>query len=308
MKLRVLAIDDVGHAVRGLVLGHGDARPLPSYAPGSHVFVECGSRTNAYSLTGSGDRPADDRISVRHDVQGRGGSAWLLTRLAVGDAVEVSSPRSTFAPVANARHSLYVAGGIGVTPLLAHVRDAVRWQRPFTFLFVGRNAEAAHLLELRQLCGDLLIHARGRDEAWSALERLVRDQPVGTYLYTCGPQGLIDLVDALAGEAGWPGERVRSERFVTAAAVAGEPFDVLLARSGRRLSVPPDVTLLDSLLAAGVDVGHLCRQGVCGECRTSVRSGAVDHRDLVLTDAERHAGRDVMCCVSRGIGTLELDL
>ena len=255
MKLRVLAIDDVGHAVRGLVLGHGDARPLPSYAPGSHVFVECGSRTNAYSLTGSGDRPADYRISVRHDVL-----------------------------------------------------DAVRWQRPFTFLFVGRNAEAAHLLELRQLCGDLLIHARGRDEAWSALERLVRDQPVGTYLYTCGPQGLIDLVDALAGEAGWPGERVRSERFVTAAAVAGEPFDVLLARSGRRLSVPPDVTLLDSLLAAGVDVGHLCRQGVCGECVTGVLAGRVDHRDSVLPDADR--SDRIALCVSRAAAgeALELDL
>jgi dimethylamine monooxygenase subunit B len=308
LELRVVEVDDTFPGVRSLVLAAPDGAELPSYAPGSHVYLGCGTRQNAYSLTGEGVFPTSYHVSVHHRVDGRGGSTWLHRQLCRGDLVGVSAPRSSFAPVANARHSLYVAGGIGVTALSSHVRDALRWSKPFELVYVSRGPDAPHLAELKRLCGQRLRHLQGRFAATQYLRGALRQQPVGTYLYTCGPTAMINNVNALAGCAGWPAERIRSERFVGAELTAGAAFDVRLTRSGKLVHVAAGVTLLDALLGSGADVASLCRQGVCGECRTPVRSGRLEHHDYVLTEDEHRAGRDIMCCVSRAVGLLELDL
>jgi dimethylamine monooxygenase subunit B len=295
--------------VRKLVLRTTDGSALPSFTPGSHIAVECGDgRRNAYSLTGPGVEPDHYAISVRLAADGRGGSRWLH-EVAVGQAVSVSPPRSDFPPVLSARHHMLVAGGIGITPVLSHVRAAVAWGRSFEVHYVGRPGTVAHLEDLLALCGDrLAVYAR-RGELWAVLGPALRDRPLGTHLYTCGPAAMIDEVAARAEAAGWPRQRLHTERFAAAVTDPGVPFAAKLARSGTLVAVAPGTSLLEALLAKGIDVANMCRQGVCGECRLPVRGGGIDHRDHYLTDDERAAGDALMACVSRAAGDLvELEL
>jgi ferredoxin-NADP reductase len=229
--------------------------------------------------------------------------------LEVGDVVSADRPRSAFAPVASARHHLLVAGGIGITPMLAHARDAVRWRRDFTLLYGYRPGAGAHLAELRALCGARLEEHPDVEVFLARIDAALGAAPLGTHLYVCGPPPLMDAVVERAAALGWPDERVHTERFSAAALDPGSPFEARLARSGRRVPVPSGVSLLEALEAEGVPVPNLCRQGVCGECRVPVLAGRPVHRDLFLSEEEKAAADSVMCCVSRATGPhLELDL
>jgi dimethylamine monooxygenase subunit B len=308
LTLKVAAIEEAAPGVRALTLQPTDDARLPSYPPGSHLVLECGGRRNAYSLTGSGMMPSSYSVSVRLSPDGAGGSAWVHS-LAVGDEVVSTTPRSAFAPVASARHHLLVAAGIGVTPMLSHVRAALVWNRPFTFLFGHRAGVAPHLDELRELCGDRLHEFEGRAALVDGLEEVLGSASMGTHLYACGPAGLLDHLAERAAEHGWPVERVHTERFCAADLAPGELFEALLARSGRRIPVPAGVSLLEALEGAGIAVPSRCRQGVCGECRVEVRAGTPEHRDLYLTDDEKQTAESIMTCVSRCYDDcLELDL
>ncbi|GAA4960860.1 PDR/VanB family oxidoreductase [Kineococcus glutinatus] len=309
LLLRVREVQVAAPDVRSVVLEALDGATLPSFTPGSHLVLDCGGRRNAYSLTGPTLEPRSYAVSVLHQRDGRGGSTWVHEQLAAGQVVSASPPRSAFPPVLTARHHLLVAGGIGVTAMLSHVRAALRWQRSFTLLYSYREGTAAHLAELRELCGGRLHEMRGRAATRRNLRAALAGQPLGTHLYTCGPPGLLDTVAELAREAGWPDERVHAERFAVDELPPGRPFTAHLARSGRLVGVPSGTSLLQALEEAGVAVPNRCRQGVCGECRLGVRAGRVEHRDLYLGPAERGAGDSVMACVSRGLDdTLELDL
>ncbi|MEU5840225.1 PDR/VanB family oxidoreductase [Rhodococcus sp. NPDC047139] len=291
-----------------------DGHALPSFTPGSHIVVTCGTgpngrpRRNSYSLTGPGFEPDHYGISVRLDDQGRGGSRWIH-RLQVGDPVRVSTPRSAFAPVLTARHHVLVAGGIGVTPILSHVRAAVQWGRSFEVHYAFRAGDGPHLDELRRLCGARLRTYSGSGEFWENMGPALLDQPLGTHMYVCGPSGLIDELTARARSAGWPDARLHYEHFGVGDLDPGAPFTARLRRSGSEVGVDPGVSLLEALENQGIAVPSLCRQGVCGECRLPVVSGDVDHRDLFLTAAEKEAGDCLMPCVSRASGPrLELEL
>lgn len=302
---------EIAPGVRELVLT-GDPTGdtvLPAYPPGSHVVVECGAgRRNAYSLTGGGTEPREYRIAVLHRPDGDGGSAHLHS-LRTGDTVRVSRPRSTFAPVSTAGRHLLVAGGIGVTPLLAHAREAVRWGRDVRMIYAHRPDAGAFAAELADLLGDRLTEATDSTETGKLLDEALTDQPIGTHLYVCGPGPLIDRVVSGAAAAGWVPDRVHLERFVPAALDPGRGFVARLARTGRDVVVPSGTSLLEALLAAGAEVPNMCRHGVCGECRVPVLAGTPLHRDEYLTDDERSTADAVMCCVSRSeTETLEIDL
>jgi dimethylamine monooxygenase subunit B len=309
LRLRVAAARMLGPDVRELVLTGAASAVLPSFAPGSNLAVECGAgRWNSYSLTGPGVQPTRYPISVRLARSGRGGSRWLHS-VAVGAAIAATPPSCAFPPVLGARHHVFVAGGIGVTPILSHVREAVRWGRSFEVHYASRSASPAHLDELLALCGDRLSLYPGRAELWLFLGPALHTQPLGAHLYTCGPAEMIDEVAARAAAAGWPAQRVHAERFTPAELDPGEPFAAELGRSGMLVPVASGVTLLDALLAKGVNVANLCRQGVCGECRLTVRRGRPAHRDHYLTEDERAAGDALMACVSRAeTDLLELEL
>ncbi len=299
LALRVTEVVPAAPDVVALALRAADGTALPSFAPGSHLVLDCGGRHNAYSLTGPGLEPEEYRISVLRRAGGAG-SGWVHA-LAVGALVTASVPRSAFAPVASARRHLLVAGGIGVTAMLAHARAAVAWQRPFTLLYSHRPGRGAHLAELRRLCGEHLVELHGRAATTAALRAALADQPLGTHLYACGPAGLLDAVTALARAAGWPDGRVHLERFVAEALPAARPFTAQLASSGARIPVPGGTSLLEALEGAGAAVPSRCRRGVCGACRIGVLAGRPEHRDLFLDAGERAAGDSVVPCVSRSL-------
>ncbi|WP_300385722.1 PDR/VanB family oxidoreductase [uncultured Nocardioides sp.] len=309
LDLVVAEVTDLVPGVRALALAAADGTALPSYTPGSHLVLQVppGAErprglANAYSLTGDNLHPEAYRISVlRRDPAdgGAGGSAWVHT-LAVGDPVTSLPPRSAFAPVQPARRHLLVSAGIGVTPLLSHLRSHARWGRDVEVLHLARPGRVAHEQDLRALAGDAVTVLTDRAALLDLLAARLRVQPVGTHLYTCGPAGFMDAVVAAATTAGWPTGRVHLEHFGLEALDPGEPFTVRVD-GGEPLRVPSGTSLLEALEQAGHTVANLCRQGVCGECRLSVAPGSTGlvHRDLFLSDDDKVAGESLMACVSR---------
>ncbi|MEU6701172.1 PDR/VanB family oxidoreductase [Pseudonocardia sp. NPDC046786] len=304
LELRVDAVTEACPGVRSVAFTRADGGPPPSYPPGSHLGLEWApGRWNAYSLTGTSITPDRWHVSVALRRDGSGGSR-RMHRLRPGDRMRATMPRSGFAPVDTARRHLLVAGGIGVTPVLSHVRWHAFWGNPFSVLYVHRTGAAPHLDELRELCGDRLTTVTGRAAAAGRILRLVTTAPFGSHLYSCGPPGLTAAVGAAARDAHWVDARVHSEDFERRTE-PGRPFRAVLRRSGRTVEVGAAESLLDAVHRIGVAAPSLCRNGVCGECLTPVRHGAVEHRDAV------HAGLDgrIALCVSRAAGpALELDL
>ncbi|MGW0039291.1 PDR/VanB family oxidoreductase [Gordonia sp. NPDC003376] len=274
---------------------------LTPFQPGSHLIVSAGEHRNAYSLVDDGLFPTSYGISVLRRGEG-GGSDWLHDNVTEGDVLEIEGPRSMFAPITNQHHALLVAGGIGITPILSHARAIVRDGGTADILYSYRPGHAAHLDELRALSahdGITLFEATTVDETMAVLRARFALQPLGTHAYACGPGPLLDTYTELAAAAGWPGARVHSERFTAPEQDPGEPFSVRIAATGETIDVPAGISLLQRLLDNGIAVPNLCRQGVCGECRIPVSSGAVLHRDFVLSDEEKAAGDSMLCCVSR---------
>lgn len=307
LDLVVVRACQVAPDIREVVLARADRGLLPPYPPGSHVIVECGTQRNAYSLTGSGMAPSEYAIAVLRKHGGAGSEH--MHRIQVGDTVRVTTPRNAFPLVNTARRHLLIAGGIGITPLLSHARHAVRWGCDVQLLYRHRPGAGAYLVELEALLGDRMRCITNASDFTLLLKETLTEQPIGTHLYVCGPQGLMDRVLTQATAAGWPPERLHLERFVPVELDAGEPFTARLARSGRDVAVPAGVSLLAALERAGVAVPNMCRQGVCGECRIPVLAGAPLHRDDYLSEEERDADDSIMSCVSRSTTeTLEIDL
>ncbi|QHK20891.1 2Fe-2S iron-sulfur cluster binding domain-containing protein [Pseudarthrobacter psychrotolerans] len=295
-------------SIVSITFGDPLGEPLPSYVPGSHLVVQCGEGANAYSLTGSGSAPSEYTISVLQCEDGAGGSK-AMHRLAIGDRVRVSRPRSAFAPAATATHHLLVAAGIGITPVLSHARYAAEWGTPASLIYTHRPGAGAHVAEARELLGPALTECTDRGSFQKVLAEKLTTQKLGTHLYVCGPAAFMETVLGQARELGWPKGLLHSEAFGAAELDAGQPFAVNLARSGIKLEVPAGVSLLDSLEKAGKSIPNMCRKGICGECSLTVLRGAPQHRDLYLSDQEKAENTTMMCCVSRSLDEeLELDL
>jgi len=316
VSVTVDAIAEQGDDVRALRLVRPDGAPLPTFSPGSHVVVHVPGervRRNPYSLACAPWSADAYRIVVRRIADGRGGSRALHDNVSVGDRLEVEPPRNLFAPVISARRHLLVAGGIGITPLLSYTHQLSAAAIPFELHYAVRDADRIPLLdELQQLCtgtGALAVHIDTDGTAlMTALGPALDRQPLGTHLSICGPPAMMDAVVAASRHRGWPASRVHLERFSLDVGPT-EPFAVRLAGSGRELEVAADESLLESLENAGVEVRYLCRQGVCGECRTGVLAGVPDHRDVYLTAEEREGNTVIMPCVSRcASDSLVLDL
>ncbi|WP_232374995.1 PDR/VanB family oxidoreductase [Mycolicibacterium mengxianglii] len=311
LELVVRAVDDSVPGIRTLTLARTDGAELPSFTPGSHIVIECAGPkglANAYSLTSDSVAPHEYVVSVLECPGGAGGSHWIHHELAVGDSVVTRPPRSAFAPVLRARRHLLIAAGIGITPMVSHLRSAQRWGRQVAVLYLHREGRGAYVEEVKSLTDEARIYTE-RSSFLADLPATLAGQPFGTHLYVCGPGPFIDDVVASAGAWGWPTSRIHLERFGIDALDPGEPFEVTLAGSGETFVVASGASLLETLEARGHDIPNLCRRGVCGECRIAVSGGLILHRDLYLSDAEKEAGDSLMSCVSRATGDrLELSL
>lgn len=312
LRLLVDAVRDDAPDVKVFDLVAADGRALPRAAAGAHVEVHlpAGPRRQ-YSLCNGPDDRRAYTIAVRLAAQSRGGSR-TMHGLKPGQELLVSRPRNHFPIVRGTRQAVLVAAGIGITPMLSMARHLAARGRPFTLNYFGRDRESMPLLDqLQAEFGDQLrIHAGlGRTAIPAALTALLAQRRRGTHLYACGPDAFMTAVEDAAAAAGWPGPAVHRENFAAPSA-AGErqPFDVMLGRSGRSISVGEGETLLEALATAGIPTASSCEQGTCGECALRVHGGAIDHRDCFLSDADRARGDVMLACVSRARdGALVLD-
>ncbi|MFJ2740025.1 PDR/VanB family oxidoreductase [Streptomyces sp. NPDC087440] len=311
LELAVERAELIAAGVRELTLRTPDGTDLPAWEPGAHIdLVLTPDLTRTYSLCGD---PADRsawRIAVLNEPSGRGGSVYVHHELAPGAKVTVRGPRNHF-PLHPAPRYRFVAGGIGITPLLPMLAAAEASGAPWTLLYGGRTRPSmAYVDELTAHYGPDRVRIAPHDETGLLdLPAALADPDPDTRVYCCGPAPLLDAI-AAHHAATWPPGTLHLERFQPVETeIAAESFEVELARSARTLTVAPDTTVLQAVRSAGVDVLYSCTEGTCGTCETDVLDGVPDHRDTVLTDAERATNETMMICVSRCKGPrLVLDL
>lgn len=301
--------DLAAEGVLALTLRHPLGEELPAWEPGAHIDVVLGpDLERQYSLCGD---PADRhswRVAVLREPDGRGGSAHVHGQLEAGGKVRVRGPRNHFALQPSPRYR-FVAGGIGITPILPMLAEAEASGAEWTLLYGGRTRNSMAFVEELSPYGDK-VRIAPQDEAGllDLAAELGTPQP-GTLVYCCGPGPLLDAVEERCAQ--WPKGSLHVERFQPKVQETGADteFEVVLERSGRTLTVPADVSVLDTVRSAGVEVLFSCTEGTCGTCETDVLEGTPDHRDSVLTDEEREAGETMLICVSRCRGKrLVLDL
>ena len=301
LALVVDSVTPLTPAIKALVLRPVDGGSLPAFAPGAHLSVQVAhsSGQRAYSLVRPHDGSGSYEIAVLHEPQGAGGSAWMHG-LAPGAVLAAQPPRNDFALHRGDGPPLLVAGGIGITPLLCMARSLAAEARPFEFVYATRSEEAtAYLQEVRAL-GGTVLHDGGDPARGLDLRALLATPVPGRHLHVCGPRGMVQAVIDTARALGWPDDHVHFELFAGAIEQAGDaPFEVRTLRSGKTLTVLPDQSLLDVLIAAGLDPLYDCRQGDCGVCVVDVIEGVPDHRDHNLSPREKADGKTLCTCVSR---------
>ena len=292
--------------VLALTLRHPLGEPLPAWEPGAHVDVVLGpGLERQYSLCGDPSDRTGWRIAVLREPDGRGGSAHVHEQLGQGDKVRVRGPRNHFALKPAPRYR-FIAGGIGITPILPMLAAAEAAGAEWSLLYGGRTRQSMAFTEELSRYGDRVTVAPQDETGLLDLASVLDGVPEGTLVYCCGPGPLLDAVQARC-----PSGLLHLERFTPKEQETGEntEFEVELARSGGTVTVPADVSVLDAVRAAGVEVLYSCTEGTCGTCETDVLDGTPDHRDSVLTDEEQEAGETMMICVSRCRGRrLVLDL
>lgn len=314
LEVVVAARRDEGADIVTLELAPASDGPLPAFAAGSHIDVELGDTlVRQYSLSNNPRDASNYRIAILREPASRGGSATVHDRIFPGARLRIGRPRNFFALDEQAPASLLLAGGIGITPLLAMAYRLDAIGAPFALHYAARTRlRAAFLEELRNAPFGARTAAYFDDEPAAGVfdvAAILEAAPSGAHLYCCGPRGFIDHVTAAASELGWPSDRVHVEHFAATPVVTGAPFDVVAARSGRTFHIPCERTILDVLNEAGIDIPSSCHSGVCSTCMTAVIDGVPDHRDMVLTQEEKAANKLVAVCCSRSkTRTLVLDI
>ncbi|SEH89891.1 PDR/VanB family oxidoreductase [Paracoccus alkenifer] len=313
--VKVAHRDTLARGIVGLTLAAVDGMGLPDWTPGAHIDLKLPVSDadgmpliRQYSLCGDPGGRDGYRVGILHEAAGRGGSAFVHETLKEGDLLTISAPRNHF-PFEPGQKTLFITGGIGITPILPMVRQAAAQGRDWHLVAATRSRD--HLAFADELAA--LDPARVRfhfDDQAGLLDLAGLLDPLDgqTTVYSCGPGGLLDALQARNEGAAW---RLRIERFAAAAPadLSGDGFDVICASNGQRLHVPAGKSILEVLRAAGIKVESSCKDGICGTCETRVLRGIPDHRDSVLTEAERADGEYMMICVSRCKGReLELDI
>jgi vanillate O-demethylase ferredoxin subunit len=292
-----------------------DGAPLPSFEAGAHVDVHLPNNlVRQYSLCNAPGETHRYLIGVLRDAGSRGGSRAMHDDIDTGSVLQISEPKNHF-PLVAAGRTLLMAGGIGVTPILAMAESLAARGAAFEMHYCARAPERAAFRERIGASGfaDRVHFHYDSGDAGQKLDlaTLLAALAPDTHLYVCGPQGFIDHVLDTAKAQGWPAARLHVEYFGTAAVdTSGDrAFDVRLASTGRVITVPADKTVIAVLAEHGVDVPYSCEQGVCGTCLTRVLEGVPDHRDLYLTEQEQAANDQFTPCCSRArTSVLVLDL
>jgi ferredoxin-NADP reductase len=290
-----------------------DGADFPPFSGGAHTVVEMNDngikRLNPYSLMSNPQDLSKYAISVRRDDNGRGGSLFMHNNVKTGMKMTLSNPVNLFPLDLRARKHLMIAGGIGITPFLAQIAQLSAMGSTFELHYSVRSKQLGSYTDQVSEKHTNNAHIYYGDQGQRIdLEALLEGQPLGTHIYVCGPEGMINSVRSEAEKASWPSQAIHFEEFL--APEPGEPFEVTLSASGKTLQVTEHQSLLEAIEAAGIDAPYLCRGGACGQCETNVVShdGEFCHHDHWLDDEEKASGEKIMPCVSRFVGkSLVLD-
>ena len=310
LTLTVAERESVAEGVVALTLADPAGKRLPDWTPGAHIdLVLPEGGTRQYSLCGDRWDAYTYRVGVLHERNGRGGSDFVHRQLSEGTHVGVGGPRNNFR-LAPAQRYVFVAGGIGITPMLPMLQSAALMGAEAELLYLGRSRKTMPFLGELASYGDN-VKVLPKDECGPVdLPSLLGDYLPGTKVYVCGPQRMLDSITEHC--AGWPEGSLRTEHFAAkqqGAPARREAFEVELSRSGKTLVVEPGISVLDAIQSVGVNVLSSCRTGTCGTCEATVIAGIPDHRDSILTEAEQTAGDCMFPCVSRSCtDRLVLDL
>jgi phthalate 4,5-dioxygenase reductase component len=302
MPLRVASVTDVADAIRSFELVQPDGGELPPFTPGSHVKVQTpNGSVRKYSLCNG---PAERHryvITVKREDGGQGGSLSMHTNLQVGDVLPTSVPDNAFPMVEKARSYLFIAGGIGITPIMSMIRSLGELpDAPWKLYYLTRHPQdAAFVEELKQPAWhkNVAVHHSHGDpgkmfDLWPVLEK-----PNTGHIYCCGPRRLMEAVRDMTGH--WMASRVHFESFLEGGVAQPDdkPFTVALAHSAQEFEVPVGKSILATLREHGCSAPSSCESGTCGTCRTALLEGEADHRDMVLMPEEMAS--QIMICVSR---------
>lgn len=312
MQMIIQQRRDTADGVLSLTLGRTDGGRLPAWTPGAHVEVVLDNGiTRQYSLCSD---PGDDRtwrVGILREPESRGGSKYVFDKLHDGDIVEVGEPRNHF-ELESAPGYVFVAGGIGITPILPMIAQAERAGAEWTLLYGGRTRSSMAFLDELAPYGDRVTIAPQDEAGLLDLAGLLATPRRDTLVYACGPEPLLDAVAERT--TAWPAGTLRVERFTPRTlepAGADGSFEVEFATSGLTATVPAGVSILSVAEDAGITADWSCREGTCGSCETPLLAGRAEHRDSLLTDEEREEQNLMMICVSRaeqGCPRLRLEL
>lgn len=311
-----LIVSHVGCAAKGAMeiqLRRRDGEALPAFEPGAHLEIRLpNGLVRHYSLCNAPTERNFYRLGVGLAPQSRGGSRFVHESLRIGDYVYASLPRNYFPLTANAQEYFFIAGGIGVTPILSMVHQCVDQGLRFRVLYCAQNRQrAAFLDEILELAGPAALFHFDDENGGRKLdpELALRDVSAGAHIYCCGPAPLMEAVAEAARAR--PDDHVHFEWFSPKSTVSrsDREFQIVIRSTGQAIAVPAGVSALDALERNGILAPSSCREGVCATCRTGVLSGIPDHRDSVLSDEDRARNKSMMICVSRALSdVIELDL
>src|ERR1700761_6907146 len=312
LKVRVKRIGYEAESINSFELVNPDGGELPPFTAGAHIDLHLANgMIRSFSLVNDQSERHRYIIAVNNDAAGRGGSKLVHESLRAGQVIEISYPRNNFALREDAGHSVLIAGGIGITPLLSMMRRLEALGRSWELHYAARTRPMAAFLDELNALRSSNLHLTFDQEPQAKmidLVSIVKSAPTEAHLYCCGPVSMLEAFEAATADR--PSDHVHVEYFKAKEKPAADGgFEVRLARSKQTIVVQPGQTILDALLSAGVNANYACSEGVCGTCETRVIEGVPDHRDLFLSRKEQQANKSIMiCCSGSKSPTLVLDI
>jgi phthalate 4,5-dioxygenase reductase subunit len=302
LPLRVMRNDKIADGIHILEFRDAGGQPLPEFSAGAHIAIQApNGLLRKYSLCNDPAERNRYLVAIKREANGRGGSCNLIDNTKAGDELMVAPPVNDFGLPPRAQDFLFIAGGIGITPIMAMIREVLRQGKRFRLFYCSRSPETTAFLDelsAPEFKDQVTIHYDQGDPARSLdLKPVLAERKNREHLYCCGPRPLMEAVRNMTDH--WSSTAVHFEAFSEAEThkPTDKPFKLRLARSGEVLDVPTTKTILEVLRDRGLEVPSSCETGTCGTCRTKMLAGEADHRDLVLAENER--ADTIMICVSR---------
>jgi phthalate 4,5-dioxygenase reductase component len=302
MPLRVTRNEPIADGINLIEFRDPADKPLPEFSAGAHIAIRLpNGLLRKYSLCNDPVERDRYQVAVKREANGRGGSAALVDKVKAGDQLMVAPPVNDFGLPQRAQDFLFIAGGIGITPIMAMISEVKRQGKRFRLFYCTRSEETTAFVEelsKPEYAGLVTIHHDRGDPSCSLdLKPILAERKNREHLYCCGPRPLMEAVRHFTDH--WSSTAVHFEAFSEAETHKPDdkPFKVRLAKSGKVIDVPVSKTILEVLRENGLEVPSSCETGTCGTCRTKLLAGEADHRDLVLADHERKD--HIMICVSR---------